>query len=528
MKQFLIVVLALWQSSVCFPQKWDHIYGNSNYNESIKECIGTYDKGYLLSSSYELTGSNWLVKTDINGEILWEKNILWDKGSIGRTDITQDQEGNIITGFRTSGDIVGKWPRLVKLNPCGEKIWCRIYKDEEFENGAFHDVLILDSGDILAMAYMDSEEGFESVFLYYVDKNGNLLWKKSYATQFDHPHIRLALGSNLHHFGDNYFISGSCYYPYPSDTTLFIERSLFIKIDSSFEEEWVLPFGVNETIISRALNLFHYNDTTYLGLAMNRLNSTIEHTLLIYIDNNGNVINYFEIPNDSIGPDISQNYINEIERINDTLFLGSIALGIDDTDFFWGELVIDSTGKIYKQEYRSVHTYGWSSVIKTFDNKFTIGTSWREGTSDVDLYLYKINQDLELDTVYPGNYTYDSLCPYQIQSGEVDISDCLIVVDVKETPTPQEYYASLNTIPIKAYPNPVNGNEVTFELQNTEHHKNMELKCFDVFGKDVYVEKVYQHQGVAKINISNWKSGIYFTIIYAEGKPIGECKFVVR
>ena len=133
-----------------------------------------------------------------------------------------------------------------------------------------------------------------------------------------------------------------------------------------------------------------------------------------------------------------------------------------------------------------------------------------------------------MDTVYPGNYTYDSLCPYQIQSGIIDITDCLLVTDVGETPTPKEYFASLNTIPIKAYPNPVNGNEVTFELQNTQHHQNMELRCFNVFGKEVHSENVYQYQGESKINIQHWKQGMYVALVYSDGNVVGQAKFVVR
>jgi hypothetical protein len=135
---------------------------------------------------------------------------------------------------------------------------------------------------------------------------------------------------------------------------------------------------------------------------------------------------------------------------------------------------------------------------------------------------------LEHDTLYPGNYTYDSLCPYQIQSGEIDISNCLIVVDVKETPTPGEYLAGLKSIPIKAFPNPVHKNEVTFELQNTEHHVNMELKCFDIFGKLIHQEQVYPYQGESKIKIDDWSSGMYVALVYSDGKVVGKSKFVVR
>lgn len=95
--KYLIFISIILQSCFSYSQKWDHIYGNPGFTESFGECIETYDHGYLLSNSYELTGSNWLVKTDINGIIKWGKNIFWDKGNIGRSDIIQDTEGNIIT-----------------------------------------------------------------------------------------------------------------------------------------------------------------------------------------------------------------------------------------------------------------------------------------------------------------------------------------------------------------------------------------------------------------------------------------------
>ena len=56
----------------------------------------------------------------------------------------------------------------------------------------------------------------------------------------------------------------------------------------------------------------------------------------------------------------------------------------------------------------------------------------------------------------------------------------------------------------------------------------MELKCFDVFGKEVHSEKVYQHQGESILDIQNWETGIYFAIVYSDGKAVGECKFVVQ
>ncbi len=528
MKKIIIFSIILIFQINLFSQKWQNTYGHPETNESFRDLTETYDHGYLISSSYELMDATWLIKTDINGDILWEKYLSWDVAFLGMADIYQSPDGNIVIASAVNGSFTGFWPIITKLDSCGDKLWCRVFQDDNFTNGWFDDVLILDNGDILALAYLHSDLEYELVFLFYIDANGNLLWKKSYANQFDHPHIRSSNGDDLRKYGNNYMINGRCYYPYPSDTTHFFLRPLYIMIDSLFNEQWIIPFGVNDSILGEGLETYQINDSLYMGLAMRRLADNVEHSLLIYFDDNGNELSYVEIPNDSIGPNISQNYINDIERINDSLFLASISVGVNNTVAYWGELIIDTSGKIYKQEFRPPNTSGWSTLVKTFDNKFVIGTSWSEGKADKDIYMYKIDEDLEHDTLYPGNYNYDSLCPYQIESGIIDISNCLIITDVKETPTPNEYFASLQSIAVKAYPNPVKDGSITFEFLNTEYHKDIRLTCFDIFGKEVNTEKVYQHQGELKLNVSQWSCGIYFVIVYSDGKAVGECKFVVQ
>jgi len=213
--------------------------------------------------------------------------------------------------------------------------------------------------------------------------------------------------------------------------------------------------------------------------------------------------------------------------MNDSLFIASTYFGTEQYENPFGELIIDTSGIIYKSESRP-NTTGISTLIKTFDNKYVIGCTYRHPNLNRDIYLYKINDSLQHDTVYTGNYVYDSLCPYQIQSGVIDITDCLLVTDVGETPTPQEYFAGLNTIPVKAYPNPVNGGEITFEFQNTQHHQNMELRCFDVFGVMVHEEKLYRHQGASKVEVQNWQPGMYIALVYSNGKVVGQTKFIVQ
>jgi hypothetical protein len=537
MKQVFLTAIILLITILSFAQKWEHIYGYPNTNESFKDLIEYYDKGYLISGSHEQEEGNWLIKTDINGEMLWEKILIWNDVLVFRSLIDQDNEGNIYAASTAYSEAMGYWPTITKLNPCGEKIWCRVFKEDDYNYGWFEDVLVLDNGDVVGLAYLDSDEETELIYLYYIDADGNLLWRQGYASRDDYPHLRSTGGDEIHKYGDNYLIHGYCYYPYPSDTTHFYLRPLFIMTDSLFQEQWIIPFGVNDSLVGEAFETIKLNDSTFLGTGMRRLESPVEHSLLMFFNKDGEEIGYVEIPNDSIGPDISQNYMIGIERINDSLFIGLTALGIDDSEFFTGELVINTSGKIYKKDYGPVGT-SWGSMVKTYDNKITIGSGLYNAETDWDIYLYKINEELEQDTLYPGTYIYDSLCSEAIQSGTVDISNCLIITDVGEVPSSKEYYTNFNSIYIKAFPNPVKEGQISFELQNTEHltppsvppqgGKQPTLFIYNVFGEKVHEERVYQHQGESKVNTSSWEKGMYIAIVYSNGMPVGRCKFVVQ
>jgi len=155
-------------------------------------------------------------------------------------------------------------------------------------------------------------------------------------------------------------------------------------------------------------------------------------------------------------------------------------------------------------------------MIKTFDGKYVVATGYIvNGIGDI--YLYKKNGDLEHDTLYPGIYTYDSLCNDPITSNMISLGGCDIITDINEVPTLEEYNEKKKTIQIKVYPNPAMEGFITLEYINTEHHSDIELKCFNVIGEEVYNEQVYQHQGESKLNINNWQKGIYLAIIETRG-----------
>ncbi len=51
---------------------------------------------------------------------------------------------------------------------------------------------------------------------------------------------------------------------------------------------------------------------------------------------------------------------------------------------------------------------------------------------------------------------------------------------------------------------------------------------YDVYGKQVHSERVYQYQGESEIGIHNWQKGIYFVIVYSKNKIPGNAKFTIN
>ena len=150
MKQILIVFLIL-QSSFVISQKWSETYGNSYTEEYFHDVIECYDKGYLISGANEVSPyPNLLIKTDLNGSVLWGKKIQHNIYNVGKGAIDQNSIGEIaITRFLSfpSGD---QWPSVIKLDSCGNKLWCRVYIDDEYSHGWLEDVILYDNGDVLA------------------------------------------------------------------------------------------------------------------------------------------------------------------------------------------------------------------------------------------------------------------------------------------------------------------------------------------------------------------------------------------
>jgi hypothetical protein len=422
----------------------------------------------------------------------------------------------------------GSWPFVAKFNPCGEEVWCRILVDDEFDSGGAWDVIVNESDEIIILEVCDDELEIEKIFLQCLNTNGDVLWKKGYASKDNYPWIAEPIAYDLMEHNNEYYISGYCYWPFPSDTTHYFLRPLFIGIDSLFNEKWILPFYALDSVFGMAHKTIGINDTLLMGVGNRWMDNNKIYTLLMLYDINGENVYYSQIPSDSISSNVYDNYISQVERINDSLFFSLLYLASAPGEALpFADIVFDKDAKIFNLSTKPPNAEGWANIIKSSDGNFVNAMGWENANGDKDIYLYKIDKNLQPVPFNTNTYTYDSLCNEQIQSGTIDLSSCMVWTGAEEIPSPEEYYSFIATVPITAYPNPAE-TEITLAFANTEHHTNMLLECYNIYGQKVHSEKIYKGQQQTKLSVSEWSKGLYFAVVKSNGKVAGTERFLKR
>ncbi len=526
-KRYLLIILVLVSYNLS-AQKWDKTYGTSYYWEGPSDLKESYDKGYLILGNSD-NDQGWLIKTDMNGEMLWDIYFS-TQGLIPILEsISQDDMGNFYIGGLAKFNESVPSSIIFKLNKCGELQWCKTIYTENQDYNFINDMLIYNDSTIICYAYHNEPDDENNNYLYNINSNnGDLRWKKPYASKSNYLLLDQSGGSRMYLFEEMLIIAGYCYTAYPNgDSNHFYLHPFFIGIDTTFEEQWVMPFGISDSLRGVALGAIPVSDSIIMGFGKQRLGS-ISHSLLMFFDYDGNELGYNIIENEQLGNNIISNTMSDMRWINDTLLFGSIAYQVEEDYIHFCDVQTDTSGTVHKVEFVDFNAGGGgkSNMLKTFDGKYVVTTGYIENGGDI--YLYKKKSDLEYDTLYQGIYSYDSLCEEQITSGTISLGGCDIITDIKDVPTLEEYNADRKKVHIFAFPNPALSNDITLQFKNSEFFNDLELKCFDVFGKLVHEEKVYRHHGESKVDVSKWNVGIYIAIIYSKNKVVGQSKFVVQ
>ena len=230
---------------------WPKIY-NFNSLAGGDDVFESYDSGYMLLGTLVdndmINRMSVLLKTDVNGNILWTRYIgdpLY-QGAFARFTATQDG-GCILVGSTTVLDkctdyyCYDVW--IMKLNACGEKEWCKIYSvPMDVDYGA--DVVQLSNGNYIVLVnYFGFDSVEERIWLFCLSPSGETLWQKVYLTS-EHPQWATnGYGySLLKDDEENLLFTGECVvYDNYVNPTLWSFQMLHIKFAPDGEEIWGKP-----------------------------------------------------------------------------------------------------------------------------------------------------------------------------------------------------------------------------------------------------------------------------------------------
>ena len=188
----LLVVLILFslgfgnsimQFTVSAAGMWSMTYGGTGDDYGWGETVQTSDGGYAITGDTNSSGAGgrdfWLIKTDANGNMLWNKTYGGALDEECGVMCQTNDGGYAIAGYTKSFGVGGQDVWLVKTNSLGNMQWSNIYGGTGDEH-ALSMVQTNDGGYAIVGVTSSFGAGGQDVWLVKTDTAGNMQWNKTY------------------------------------------------------------------------------------------------------------------------------------------------------------------------------------------------------------------------------------------------------------------------------------------------------------------------------------------------------------
>jgi hypothetical protein len=497
----------LYIPDISIAQNWPKIYGDS-FNAYVNTLIENYDHGFLIGGSV-LANPNtfryaWIIKTDVNGNELWNKKFGNGVDQFYSLSISQPLNNELILCGGTALEDNQLDPFFLKLDVCGEPEWCKLFLCEGYNSAS--GVISLNDGYIGMLKYYGEDSSFARISLVKMDQYGEPIWIQRLAQ--DDSLINNEEGHYIYMTSDsNYLISGNAFHPG--------YRPFWILTDTSGTQIWDLFWnnlvGEAHQVIEKDSGIFY---STSWGIGSNGIQSPV----LLKFNNSGNPIGSYYL----MGDTIVEGSAVAINSLNETTLLIGLAWKIVPfpVDQGFSEIYLtDTLGNLIKRRVLLNEYQSPKRIFVDSDQKILVAGNYVVD-GNWDIYLWKMNADLEDDSLYTQPMTYDSLCPYQITSDTVDL-DCDLFVRIEDIPTKEEYEST-----IKMSPNPAR-DWIMLTFPDIIHDGKLDLAVYNLFGQEVLRKEATSANRMVTLDVSGLSSGLYVAVCIDQRKRVMKGKFLI-
>ena len=211
---------------------WDKEFDGDNGSDVLQ----TFDGGYIIACESD---TNAIIRTDNLGNLLWSKSYISDYGFIA---IQQTSDSGFILVGDTFNILSYSNILLLKLDADGNEQWLKVFGDSTDENAL--DIEITNDNSFLVTAHRNSE-------LWYIktDSTGDTIWTQTFSN------IRM-VDSDLStsKTADNGFIT--------TGSTTDGDSLILLKIDSFGNKQW--RKGINKYEYQAGCSVSQTNDLGYI------------------------------------------------------------------------------------------------------------------------------------------------------------------------------------------------------------------------------------------------------------------------
>jgi hypothetical protein len=327
-----------------------------------------------------------------------------------------------------------------------------------------------------------------------------------------------------------------CYYPEPDSVWPKYHRPLIVKVDSTGEAEWEVPWtkvGGNQffgkayqSILDNKMNIYSSGDHYYYTPDAYAL------PVMIKTDAEGNEGNYFNL--------FQPNRHCEMHGIkwflDSTIAIHGGWITVEGGEPNVGVLKVNKGGYLLDSvQIGSAYSFYYiTDAAVDADNKIVLVQNNSAG-GKFHPDIWKFNSDLEYDTLYFFPLAYDTLCTYPIVSDTIPL-DCVIV-------GMDEPKKSGEPCRLSVWPNPaqeilhiavpdrletVNATPV-FSLTTVYNQwQSATIEVLDLFGRRMFARTIRQGDQKIEANISTWPRGMYIVRLVYNGRTVADAKVLVE